>query len=382
VNRTVLSVFGLNPTRIGGTESYARELSAQLARHGWASVLCFEAPPPVRVRQYLDLPNVSLEVVPNVWRQAWRPARDLARVLQRHRPSILHLQFTGFLSVYPWLARLHGVKKVFMTDQASRPEGHVIRRAPAWKRAVARAVNHPLTGLISISEFNRRCIVQGGLLPEDRVVRIYNAVDLGRRVESKERGAEFRRRHGIRDGRAVILQVSQIIPEKGVGDLLDAARTVLERDPNVHFVLVGEGRARPEYMQRAEAMGIGDHVSWTGLVTDPFGEGLYGAADVVCQMSRWEEGFGWVIAEAMVHERPVVGTRVGAIPEIVRDGVTGLLVNRGDSAAMADSLLRLIRDPELRRRLGAAGRALAEAEFDLRSCAAQVLQLYGISGNR
>lgn len=382
MTRTVLSLFGLRPTRIGGTESYAREISAQLARHGWASVLCFEAPPSEPVRKYLELENVTLEEAPDLWRLAWRPAKAVARLLRRYRPSILHLHFTGFLSVHPWLARVHGVEKVFFTDQSSRPEGHLIRRAPAWRRVLARAVNHPLTRVISISEFNRRCLVQSGLLPEDRIVRIYNAVDLGRRVESKERAAEFRRRHGIPSGRAVILQVSWIIPEKGIGDLLDAARAVLERDINVHFVLAGEGRARQEYMRRAEAMGIGHHVSWTGLVTDPFAEGLYVAADVVCQMSRWEEGFGWVIAEAMVHGRPVVATRVGAIPEIVRDGVTGFLVNRGDSAAMADALVRLIRDPELRRRLGAAGRALGEAEFDLRNCAAQVLQLYGINEDR
>jgi glycosyltransferase involved in cell wall biosynthesis len=379
VNPTVLSVIGLNPTRIGGTESYTHELSAQLGRHGWSSVLCFEEPPPEPVRQYLALPNVTIETAPKVWQLAWRPARDVARLLRRHRPSILHLQFTGFLSVYPWLARMYGVERVFFTDQASRPEGHVIARARAWKRTVTWAVNHPVTRVISISEFNRRCLVEAGLFPEDRAFRIYNAVDLTRRVESPERGADFRRRHGIPDGRVVILQVSWIIPEKGIGDLLDAARAVLVAHANVHFVFAGEGRSRQEYTRRAEDMGISHHVTWTGLVADPFGDGLYAAADVVCQMSRWEEGFGWVIAEAMAHGRPVVGTRVGAIPEIVRDGVTGFLVNRGDSAAMAEALAKLIRDPQLRARLGDAGRTMAEAEFDLRKSVAQVLRLYGIS---
>jgi glycosyltransferase involved in cell wall biosynthesis len=379
VNPAVLSVFGLNPTRIGGTESYAHELSVQLGRQGWTSVLCFEEPPPEPVRQYLALPNVTIATAPKVWQLAWRPARDVARLLRRHRPSILHLQYTGFLSVYPWLARMHGVERVFFTDQASRPEGHIIARARAWKRTLTWAVNHPVTRVISISEFNRRCLVEAGLFPEDRALRIYNAVDLSRRVESPERGADFRRHHGIPDGRVVILQVSWIIPEKGISDLLDAARAVLVAHPKAHFVFAGEGRSRQEYTRRAEDMGISDHVTWTGLVADPFSEGLYAAADVVCQMSRWEEGFGWVIAEAMAHGRPVVGTRVGAIPEIVRDGVTGFLVNRGDSVAMAEALLTLIRDPQLRARLGAKGRTMAEAEFDLRKSVAQVLRLYGIT---
>ena len=378
MNRTVLSVFGLSPTRIGGTETYARELSIQLGRHSWNSVLCFEELPPPSVRQYLDHPNITLEVVRNLCQPRWEPLSDLARLLRRHRPSVLHLHYAGFLSLYPWLGRFHGAKKVFFTDHSSRPEGHVIRRAPPWKRAVARFFNQPLTGLISISDYNRRCVVEAGLLPEARVVRIYNAVDLARLAESSERGAEFRHRHGVPDGRIMVLQVSWIIPEKGIIDLLNAARIVLERDPHVHFVLAGEGRWREEYTRRAQDLGIASHVSWTGLVTDPFGEGLYAAADVVCQMSRWEEGFGWTIAEAMACGKPVVATRVGAIPELVRDGMTGFLVNRGDASAMADTLIKLIHDPQLRAQMGAAGGAVAKAEFDLGNYVAQVLRLYEI----
>jgi len=176
----------------------------------------------------------------------------------------------------------------------------------------------------------------------------------------------------------VILQVSWIIPEKGIADLLNAARIVIEREPNAHFVLAGEGRFREEYTRLAQEFGIASHVSWTGLVTDPFAEGLYGAADVVCQMSRWEEGFGWVIAEGIAYGKPVVATRVGAIPEIVQDSKTGFLVNRGDSTAMADALTKLIRDPKLRAQLGASGRVVTETEFELGNNLRQVLQLYGI----
>ena len=154
---------------------------------------------------------------------------------------------------------------------------------------------------------------------------------------------------------------------------------MLQQNRDVQFVLVGEGTMREQYMQDAVAMGLGDHVTWTGMVNDPFGEGVFQAADVVCQFSRWEEVFGWMIAEAMAHGKPVVATRVGGIPELIADGVTGCLVGRGDAPAMSDAILELLADPELRERMGAAGREVVAGKFDLRKNVAQLIAAYGVS---
>lgn len=165
---------------------------------------------------------------------------------------------------------------------------------------------------------------------------------------------------------AIVTQVSWIIPEKGITDFLETARLVTQQNRNVQFVLVGDGAYREQYMKDAAAMGIEDRVTWTGMVEDPFGEGVFAAADVVCQFSRWEEVFGWMIAEAMAHGKPVVATRVGGIPELITDGVTGNLVDRGDTQAMSASILKLLADPALRARMGQAGRDTVSDKFDLR----------------
>jgi glycosyltransferase involved in cell wall biosynthesis len=120
-------------------------------------------------------------------------------------------------------------------------------------------------------------------------------------------------------------------------------------------------------------------ITWTGMVGNPTAEGLFTAADVVCQMSRWEEAFGFVIAEAMAASRPVVATRTGGVPELVEDGVSGWLVPRRDPAATAGRLLQLFEHAEVRRRMGAAGRAAAETKFDLRRNVAQLMKLYGLA---
>ena len=370
----VVSVFGVKPTRIGGAEVFARALSARLAARGWESVLCYQSLPEGEVRRFLELPNVTFEVLPDAWKFAARPAGELARILKRHPADILHLYFTGFLSPYPWVARLRGVAKVFFTDQGSHPEGYVATRRPVWKRLAARALNLPLNQVISISDYNVDCMLRRGLIDAGRVMRIYNSVDL---AAAHGDGAAFRLRHGVPAGAQVVAQASWMIPEKGITDLVEAARIVLQRIPTAHFLLAGEGKHRNEYMAMARALGMEEHFTWTGLVHNPVAEGLYAAADVVCQVSRWEEAFGWVIAEAMAAGRPVVATRVGGIPELVTDVGTGFLVAPRAPAEIAQRLVQLLEDSALRARMGAAGRLAAERKFDLAGNLDTLMRAYG-----
>lgn len=371
-----LSVFGVEPFRIGGTEAFAREVSLQLGEKGWRSVLCFLTEPTQEVRNFLELPNVTIEVVPNFCNGNWQGLSELRRVLSRHKPDLLHLHFVGFLSLYPWLGKLTSVKKIFFTDHSSRPGEYQPKRAPFWKRALSRAINGPLTRVFSVSNYGLRCIQTVDALPAERFELIYNGVDIARIVMDPEKGQRFRDRFSIPSDRAVVLQVSWIIPEKGIGDLLQAARAVLEKIDKVQFVFVGEGPHRTNYMKEAEQLGIADHVTWAGLIEDPIGEGVYDAADVICQLSRWEEVFGWMIAEAMVYGKPVVASNVGGIPELVAHGESGFLVERGDATAAANYILELLKDKDLRNRMGSAGRARACSRFDLRTNVRQLLRFY------
>ena len=373
---TLVSVFGVEPLRIGGTETFARELSAQLGERGWQSVLCFLSEPTEEVRRFLDLPNISLGIFFDST-NGHRRENKLSRIVGQYHAEILHLHFTGFLSLYPWQARIRSAKKVFFTDHHSRPAGYVPAPAPMWKRAAARLINSPLTKVISVSNYGYRCMTTADLLPQDRFEMIYNGVDLSRVSCDPRRAIEFRRRHSIPADRAIVVQVSWIIPEKGISDLLETARLVIDKNRDVQFVIVGEGAFREQYTRETAAMGLGDHVTWTGMSRDPFGEGVFDAADVVCQMSRWEEVFGWMIAEAMAHGKPVVATRVGGIPELITDGASGYLVERGDAEAAGMRVLQLLSDPKLRASMGQAARETVSDKFDLRKNVAQLMRAYG-----
>ena len=376
---SIVSVFDVEPRFIGGTETYARELSRQLGRQGWRSVLCFVTAPTEEVRRFLDLPNVSIELLHrDVTRFDVRVMARVAGILHRYKPRIAHFHYVDLLSLYPWVTRLASGADVFFTDHGSRPEGHRSERASMTRRYLARGINWPVTRVICVSDYGYRSLVDRGLFPVARCQRIYNGVDLGRVVESRERAAAFRRRFSIPEGRTVITQVSWIIPEKGVLDFLQAAKLVVAEQPASHFVVVGEGAFRDEYMAQGGALGLDGHLTWTGLLEDPFTAGVYDATDILCQASRWGEVFGWVIAEAMAYGRPVVGTRVGGIPEVVSEQESGLLVDRGDMEALAQNVIALIDDPGRRITMGKAGREKVQTLFDLQKNVTQLLEAYGL----
>jgi len=376
--RTVVSIFEVEPLRIGGTETFARELSCQLAERGWKSVLCFQSEPTGEVKRFLDLPNVTIRVYAGPLDGTFKAGKGIARIIRDYRPEILHLHFFSFINPYSWIARFQSVKQVFFTDHHSRPYGYVATCAPLWKRAIGRVVNEPLTKVICVSNYGHLCMSSFGSLPRDRFQMIYNGVDLSRVKSDPQRAIDFRRRYSIPLDRSIVTQVSWIIPEKGIMDFLEAARLVVSQNRNVQFVVVGDGNYREEYMKRAVEMGIEDRVTWTGIVEDPFGEGVFEAADVVCQFSRWEEVFGWMIAEAMAHGKPVVTTRVGGIPELVQDQESGYLVDRGDTKAMSNRILTLLNDASLREQMGSKGKDIARQKFSLRKNVAKLIASYNL----
>jgi glycosyltransferase involved in cell wall biosynthesis len=345
---------------------------------GWQSVLCFRSEPVEAVRKFLQIPNVTLDVLSDVSRWSWGCNRRLSALIGRYRPSILHLNFMDLLAPYAVVARLRGVPRVFFTDHISRPEGYTPQRSQLVKRAAYRMAI-PVNKVFCVSDFVRRCWIDSGRLPHDRLATVYNGVDLERCDRSQSQRERFRATHSIVDDAVVVTQISSMTHEKGCATLLNAAKTVVEAAPQIIFLLAGDGKQRQAYQRLASQLGIESRVRFLGLVNDPVGEGLFSGSDIVCQASNWHEAFGLSIAEAMACGRPVIGTRVGGIPELVKDGRTGLLVDRADATALADGILRLSASAELRRTYGEAARWLCREFFDHRANAAKMIEMYGLS---
>lgn len=373
----MLFVLGLTPAKLGGVERFTRELAVQLGQVGWKLVLCFEGDPAPGVRSAFELPHVTLAPIP---RQSSPGLRGIARfcgLLREHRPGIVVYSFGGIMSPYPFLARALSVERVFYNDHSSS------RGEPqsALRRLGGRAAAALLDGIIGVSGYVCDRAVGRRWASPERIHRVYNGVDLGAAEGAEERARAFRARYGIPAGRRIVNQTGWMVSYKGVDKLLRAAPRVLAEVPDVQFVLVGDGEQRPELEALAAELGIADHVTWTGVVERPVDEGVFAAADVCCQLSQWHEAFGLTLAEAMSFGRPLIGTRIGAIPELIVDGENGFLVDRDDVPGVARRLIELLSDAELRLRLGRAGRRRAEEMFDLRRSVARYLEIFGITAS-
>lgn len=168
---------------------------------------------------------------------------------------------------------------------------------------------------------------------------------------------------------------------KGVPVLLEAFARVAREEPAARLVLVGDGDDVPALRERAAALGIADRVVWRGALAGEALVAAYQRARVVVLPSLTAaESFGMTLVEAMACGRPVVGSRVGGIPYVVRDGVDGLLVPPGDAGALSAALTDLLRDEQRADALGAAGRMAAEERWDWSHSTAATLALLRTAG--
>jgi glycosyltransferase involved in cell wall biosynthesis len=219
--------------------------------------------------------------------------------------------------------------------------------------------------VIGVSEGILDIYRRSGLLAgARRVETVYTIPPLGVPSTAAD-GVAARRRHGL-DGR-IVLFVGKLSPGKGAADFLAAGQRVHQRHPDALFVLVGDGQVPVP------------HVPWArhlGPLPNPEVLALYAGAEMVAVPSVIPDAFSRVVLEGMAAGRPVIGTAVGGTPELIIDGETGLLVPRHDPAALAVALERLLDDPALAARLGAAARQRVETRFAPDASVDRLVALY------
>ncbi|MFY3744141.1 glycosyltransferase [Anaeromyxobacter sp. Red801] len=280
---------------------------------------------------------------------AWQLAR-IVRFVHAERIAVIHAQdvYTNVLGALA--ARLARVPMIVTrVDLGHHLEGY---RRPLLQ-AASRVADRVLVNALCIRDLAVREGVEA-----DRVAVVRNGVDL----EELDREARRAPEHPAPEPGAVVCIANMHHPVKGQSDLLMAMREVLRARPDARLVLVGEGVRRPLLERLARRLGIADRCHFLGHRLDA--PALLARA-VAGVSASYAEGISNAILESMAMRLPVVATRVGGTPEVVREGQNGFLVPPGAPAALARRLLDLLRDPALRRRMGERGRRIVEEEFGL-----------------
>jgi glycosyltransferase involved in cell wall biosynthesis len=216
-------------------------------------------------------------------------------------------------------------------------------------------------GIIVNSRATRRTLLEGnGWLRPEKLHLIYNGIPL--EEEGTVPADDVTEELGLSGRHPVLAMVGLLKSRKGHEVLFRAVRRMRTRFPLMAVLVAGEGPLRARLEALSRQLGIAEQIRFIGF-RDDVGR-LMRAVDVVVLPSL-NEGFGYVLAEAMAQARPVVASRTSSIPEVVEEGRTGLLVPPGDAEALGDALIDLAGDPEKARRMGLAGRRRAELMFSL-----------------
>jgi glycosyltransferase involved in cell wall biosynthesis len=223
--------------------------------------------------------------------------------------------------------------------------------------------------LTAITEDCRQHALRAGA-PAEHIRLVFNGTDL-RRFSPAENG----NRGDERFGPHMVFACRQLFPRKGIRFLLEAGAELKSQFPDLKIVLAGDGFERPELARLAAELGIASDVTFLGWVPNVELPQYYRAA-AVSVIPSLEEGFGIPAAEAMGCEVAVVASDAGGLPEVVENGVTGIVVPRGDAKALAQAIGSLLADPQRRRVMGQAGRERALRLFDWDRSAQQFEEIY------
>jgi len=366
---------------VGGPSIHVVNLSAGLdpSRFEQLLVIGRESPAEGSMLNYALARNVwphRISEIVTTFNLTPRDAKALKRLwslMRLYRPQIVHTHTAKAGLLGRLAARLAGVPIVVHTFH-----GHVLHGyyGPVrnWAlRRMERSLAWFSDRLVAVSEQVKRDLIGYGVASAKKITVIPLGLDLEGFLDARRRRGEFRREMGLPAGAKLIGIVGRIFPIKNHALFIESAARIAAAERAARFVVVGDGPLRPALEDQARRLGIADRLVCTGWRADlPH---LYADLDVLVVCSH-NEGTPLSAIEAMATGCPVVATRVGGIPDIITDDVTGRLVRPGDAAGLASAVLGLLKDSATASRIGANAMLAARQRFDVKRLIEDMDRLY------
>jgi glycosyltransferase involved in cell wall biosynthesis len=307
--------------------------------------------------------GLQVAIVPCDGRWDWKTVRYIRDLVEVNGVDILHT---------------HGYKAdIYGFAAAWRRRVALVATCHNWPSRLLSMRAYAAVDRLVLRQFDRVATASGpvaGSLSRWRVkARKLKSIPNGVDMQPFQVSAPSVRKEFASGSERLIGFVGRLVPDKGGATLLSAAQTVLADAPDAKFVFIGEGPARGDWEALAARLGISSKVVFAGQRTDM--PAVYAALDMVV-LPSFQEAMPMCLLEALAAAKPVVATCVGAVPQVIMPGVTGLLVEPGDAGALSAAIIRLLRDPELGRMLGGHGQTHVARCFASDVIAASYVSLY------
>lgn len=335
---------------------YAR-LADHLVKHGITTYVAYpkvSAPP----RSLTGSAAVAVELDASLATTASIAAT--LRFILRRRIRLLYLTDRNAYSLFYPLVRVAGAR-VLMHDHASgaRTVPHGLKRLAKW--LFARVPGLTADVVVTVSDYVARRQINVGLVPARRVIRVWNGLPVSDRPSIKNPYDLF----GVSNDRRVIGCACRATPEKGVDVLLRAYARLLAgwppNRPRPVLVYMGNGPQFEELRSLRDRLALGNDVILAGYRPDA--AEVIAGVDVCVVPSVWQDAFPLAVLECMARRKAIVAAAVGGIPEMIEDGVTGLLVPPADESALATAIRALLDDPVRAEHLGTAAQRRVREGF-------------------
>lgn len=297
---------------------------------------------------------------------------ELWRMCRRGRYHIVHTHNSKAGVLGRLAAKLAGVPIIIHTVHGFAFHD----REPWWRRRLfillERWAARWCDQLTALSQPLVEWAVAERIAPREKMIKIYSGIEMAAFQQPVDTAA-IRRELGWSDNVLIIGEVAKLWPGKGQEVLLQAFARLRTNVPRARLLFIGEGSEQPALERLTAELGLTAYVTFAGFQADA---PRWTHVLDIAVLPSFFEGMGRTVVEAMACGKPVVGSRVGGIVELIEDGVTGLLVPPGDAAALAAALQRLLSDPALRARMGQAGQQRVTEQFDVQVMNTRMLAVY------
>jgi glycosyltransferase involved in cell wall biosynthesis len=363
-------VFQILPSLVvGGAERLVVHLMEHLSRERFSPVcICLESPQGTHYEARVQASGTPLYFLGKGAGASWRVLQQLDALFRQYRPTVVHTHIIGLNYAYPLMFRYRTPARVHTVHSLAQHEVGV--RIGAWVRILAFRYRIGHVVPVAVAEDVRTTIRQ--LYGYLDAPLIPNGIPTDEYAPDPNRRRRWRERHGLEPEAIVLTHVGRFAPPKNHALLIEAFAQVRTHTP-LYLLLVGGGELEDAVRQQVAGLGLQERVRFLGVRADV--PAILNASDLFVLSSRWE-GNPLSVMEAMAAGLPVVSTAVGGVPELVREGETGLLVPSGDAAALARALQALVDDPARREAMGKAARQHAITHFDIRHTVRQYETLY------